>query len=96
MHPNTATRLWDQAEARRLAALPQVGPEVTTKCLQCNAPTTDSFTYAGHTSYWCESDWDFWWLTCTVPQMYLSGQIAHISEALVWPDVNEQLLGWPD
>lgn len=107
MTANTS-RLWEMARKRK-AFMNSGNPKSiywTERCIQCGdaatAKHTDLRFGEPQISYWCDTDWDLWWMAKTVRELMQTGQISHISQAIVPPITEEnsmfadQLMGWPE
>lgn len=105
---SNVSRLWEMAQKRKEfmnSGKPQ-SEYWTEPCLQCGDKAitkhTDLRFGEPQVSYWCEADWDHWWMATTVRELMANGQISHISQAII-PRVTEedsmfsnQLEGWPN
>jgi hypothetical protein len=101
---NNISRLWQMAHKRKqLANSGQPKSQYFDQpCIQCGDKAitkhTDLRFGEPQVSYWCNEDWDHWWMATTIQGLHRSGQISHVSQAII-PRVTEEdsvLLGWPD
>jgi hypothetical protein len=108
MHINNISRLWDQARKRREATQApksaNSNPIWPTPCVQCGGPAITKFTemVSGEVSYWCDDDYDHWWMAKTYVGQMRTGEIDSVGNLLIFPDLNGledsdwQLEGWPN
>jgi hypothetical protein len=110
MHIGNTSRLWDMARKRREATqaptvkVPNTNPIWPEPCIQCGGPAITKYTemLSGEVSYWCDADYDHWWMAGTYATQLRNGEITSVTDLLVYPDVNGledsnwQLEGWPN
>jgi hypothetical protein len=109
MHNHNISRLWDMARKRREIAeaptapvTPNTNPNWPEPCIQCGGTAITKYTemVSGEVSYWCDTDYDHWWMSRTYVSQMRSGEIDSVTNLLIYPetlgDSDWQLEGWPN
>lgn len=109
MHLANLNRLQEMAARRR--ALHESKPLTTwptqyfgngffdEPCIQCGTRVGIQTRYTdmetGQVTYWCDADWDFWWMPRTYLPKLRAGEIHDVTDLFV-SSVEAQLEGWPN